>query len=43
MKKAVTTFGKISNKKFDFDKQIENFNNWEKRKKEKLERLKKQK
>ena len=43
MKKAVTTYTNISNRKFnadDFKKQMESFNDWEKKKKAKLERLK---
>ena len=43
MKKAVTTYTNISNRKFnaeDFKKQMDSFNDWEKKKKAKLERLK---
>ena len=46
MKKAVTTYSSISNRKFnenDFKKQMDSFNDWEKKKKAKLERLKKEK
>ena len=46
MKKTVTTYSNISNRKFnknDFKRQMDSFNDWEKKKKAKLERLKKEK